>query len=77
MVCSDIEKSLETAFKGSVDEVEPSSSPSKHYNSISMLCLPILLIRFETIQVQVEEQEEEDEEEEEEEEDEEETTWYH
>lgn len=54
MVCSDIEKSLQTAFKGSVDEVEPSSSPSKHYNSISMPCLPILLIRFETIQVQVE-----------------------
>lgn len=71
MVCSDIEKSLQTAFKGSVDEVEPSSSPSKHYNSISMLYLPILLIRFETIQVQVGEVDKE------EEEDEEETTWYH
>lgn len=75
MVCSDIEKSLETAFKGSVDEVPPSSCPSKHYNSISMPCLPILLIRFETIQVQVDEEgKEEEEEEADEEEDEEETT---
>lgn len=75
MVFSDIEKSLQTAFKGSVDEVEPSSRPYKHYNSISMPCLPILLIRFETIQVQVEIDEKW--EEEEEDEDEEETTWYH